>query len=970
MGGLVIKGDLELVLDPLEVEVALRFTPRSQGPQWGVEEILKLLSERQIVPPPSPKKIEEVLFNLARAKGPVTEVLLRGQPPEPTIPERVQWLELPIPGELTPYVDKALEQAEPPVVYRIKTEKIKRETVVTKPGPLPFLPPKKEVVVTYDKKEIRERVFVDATVQDRLYADRGVKVGTLIPAKPGKPGKSVFGKPIPVSDNEKTNFLFGEGLRLERNEVYSDIGGIIRVGDGWADVVPLPRHRWRVERGSDGATFYLYFEPGLKDLPLPDPATLKEAARTQGAVDKYLISDELIKKELQKALETGQALEAFPLTSYQEADARVEITPDGLRAYLYLRKGMAGAPPLEPKRIGEVIRQSGVRLKDPQKVKTDILAFLKGPETELTEYLLAEGTAPSRGKDKEIKITVSPLNEEEWQKKRERLQQWLAHPLQKGISLLFPPEEATIIAMVQKGSRVAQLVSSAPGTPGMDVYGRPIPAIPGNDPDMEYSSGLSLIKGDLICEQSGLLLVKQVERSSVFQLLEYQDARITVQIREDGMEATLSLEKERGAGTPLTAEGVRQALSDAGVQRGIDGNALGDLIKEALERGSAGPRVVARGEPAIPAGGVALVWQLPSLQQEGTPMGRQPVKAPVAKGQEVAQLIKTGEQGRAGFDVRGNVIEPEKGEGFSVKYDDSFEAVPFDRGVRLIAGRSGELMFDGWVLTIRSQYVVSADVGPRTGNINFTGEIRIAGKVQSGFAVFGGTDIYIGGPVEGALISAGGKVVIQQGIIGGDRGVVRARKTIEASFVERATLLAVENIVIKNGALGCNIKTNGKLHLVSERGVLVGGVCKARFGLDAMQIGSERGIRTEISFGQDYLIADQIEVLEREQEKVRQAIQALDKQIKQALASGKNIDGLGAEKVRLLKLLEKYGMKLFTLREKFEEHFPSEIRVRGNIFPGVVMESHGRYYEIKQRRSQVVFFFNRETGRIQEKSLV
>ncbi|MCX7655566.1 MAG: FapA family protein [Treponemataceae bacterium] len=970
MAGLVIRGDLELVLDPLEIEVALRFTPRSQGPQWGIEEIAKLLSERQIAPPPPSKKIEEVLFTLARAKGPTTETLLRGQSPEPPVPEQVQWLELPIPGELTPYVDAALEQAGAPVVYRIKTEKIKRETVVTKPGPLPFLPPKKEVVVTYDKKEIRERVFVDVMVQDRLYADKGTKVGTLIPAKPGKPGKSVFGKPIPVLENEKTNFLFGEGLRVERNEIYSDISGIIRIGDRWADVVPLPRHRWRVERGTDGVTLYLYFEPGLQELPLPDPATIKEAARAQGAVDKYLISDELIKNELHKALETGQALEAFPLTSYQEADARVEITPDGLRACLYLRKGMAGAPPLEPKRIGEVIRQSGVRLQDPQKVKTDILNFLKGPETELTDYLLAEGTAPTRGKDKEIKITVSPINEEEWQKKRERLQQWLANPLQKGLSLLFPPEEATIQAVVQKSSRVAQVVSAAPGTPGIDVYGRPIPPIPGNDPDIEYSPGLSLVKGELICDQSGLLLIKQIEQRYLFQILEYQDARISVQIREDGMEATLTLEKERGAGTPLTTEGVRQALSAAGIQRGIDGNVLGDLIKEALERGSAGPRVVARGEPAVPAGGVALVWQLPSLQQEGASIARKSIKVPVEKGQEVVHLIKTGEQGRAGFDVRGNVIEPEKGEGFAVKYDESFQALPFERGLRLIAGRSGELVFDGWTLTIRSQYVVPADVGPRTGNINFTGEIRIAGKVQSGFAVFGGADIYIGGPVEGALVSAGGKVVIQQGIIGGDRGVVRARKTIEVSFVERATLLAIENIVIKNGALGCNIKTNGKLNLLSERGVLVGGVCKARLGLDAMHVGSERGIRTEISFGQDYLIADQIEVLEREQEKVRQAIQELDKQIKHALDSGKSIDGLGAEKVRLLKLLEKYGMKLFTLREKFEEHFPSEIRIRGNIFPGVVMESHGRYYEVKQRRSQVVFFFNRETGRIQEKSLV
>jgi uncharacterized protein (DUF342 family) len=76
-----------------------------------------------------------------------------------------------------------------------------------------------------------------------------------------------------------------------------------------------------------------------------------------------------------------------------------------------------------------------------------------------------------------------------------------------------------------------------------------------------------------------------------------------------------------------------------------------------------------------------------------------------------------------------------------------------------------------------------------------------------------------------------------------------------------------------------------------------------------------------------------------------------------------------AEKVRLMKIIEKNGIRLFTLREKFEEHHPSEIRIRGTIFPGVVMESHGRYYEVKQKRSQVVFFFDKEVGRIQEKPL-
>jgi hypothetical protein len=35
----------------------------------------------------------------------------------------------------------------------------------------------------------------------------------------------------------------------------------------------------------------------------------------------------------------------------------------------------------------------------------------------------------------------------------------------------------------------------------------------------------------------------------------------------------------------------------------------------------------------------------------------------------------------------------------------------------------------------------------------------------------------------------------------------------------------------------------------------------------------------------------------------------------------------------------------------------------------VIIESHDRYYEVSQTRSGVVFYFDRESGRIKEKPL-
>ena len=74
------------------------------------------------------------------------------------------------------------------------------------------------------------------------------------------------------------------------------------------------------------------------------------------------------------------------------------------------------------------------------------------------------------------------------------------------------------------------------------------------------------------------------------------------------------------------------------------------------------------------------------------------------------------------------------------------------------------------------------------------------------------------------------------------------------------------------------------------------------------------------------------------------------------------------EKLKLMKIMEKRSLRLFTFREKFEEHFPSEVKVKGTLFPGVVIESHGRYYETKQEKKNVSIMFNLDTGQLEEKS--
>ncbi|MFQ3547410.1 MAG: flagellar assembly protein A [Termitinemataceae bacterium] len=967
MAGVVIKGILTIEVDAQELEVRLSFAPDKNGQDWSAESVLKLLSEKRFSPLPSGKVLEEVLQRFSKAKGAVAETVIQGVPPEPPIPEKVTWSDVQIPPEVLPLLPSALAKAPPPDLYQVRVEKIKRETVVTKPGPLPFLPPKTEILVTYDKEEFREPISIDPTVIDKLYAIKGSRVGLVAPSKPGKPGRNVYGKPIPPDASVDTQFHLGTGLNRDKNEIIAAKTGVVRIGTNWADVISLASHFWRVERGSDGLSFYLYFDPGDPQLPPPNAADILAAAVSQGARLSDLIPDGEVVSLLERAIKMGQSIAAFPLSLPTDGFARVEITEDKLLATLHLQKALTGGSPLTLKAISEAIRNSGVRGFDAEKVKADILTFMQGPEVELAGYILVQGKAPERGRNKDLKLLVQALPDAE----RETLIQYFSEdktrmtlwPSEAG----FQPNESTLLAKVQRGVKVAQIVQGAVGTAGLDVFGKEIPPIPGNDPIIRVYQGLNFRNPDIIAETSGVLFAKQ--DGPIFQalVLEYQDAQVSVLISDDALEARLTLIRESGAGRPLSAELVQKALSDAGVVRGIDGGALAEALKIAMEQGLCEGHLVATGQPAVAAGGTVVRW-LVDLKQEGLATGVR--KAGVKVGQKLAVLEQQGDEGHAGFTVRGDVIPPEKGSSTKITHDESITEQQEAEGLVWTAAKTGQLIFDGWTAKIQVKYHIARDVGPASGNINFTGDVHIEGSVRSGFAVFAGQNLLIEGSVEAALVSSGGAVRILQGVIGGGKGVVRARKTIEAAFVEQATLLAVEHIRIQHGCLMSNVKTNGRLILVSERGNLVGGLCRARNGVDAANLGSERALHTEVSFGQDYLIMDQIEVAEREMQKVRKALMDLEFKLKRIEGPGPVLDAARAEKVRLIKLMEKYQMHLFTLREKFEEHFDSEIRIRGTVFPGVVLESHGRYYEIKQKRTGVTFTFNRETGRIQEKNLV
>jgi uncharacterized protein (DUF342 family) len=138
---------------------------------------------------------------------------------------------------------------------------------------------------------------------------------------------------------------------------------------------------------------------------------------------------------------------------------------------------------------------------------------------------------------------------------------------------------------------------------------------------------------------------------------------------------------------------------------------------------------------------------------------------------------------------------------------------------RLLATVNGHVAYADGLITVRETLALGHDVDFHTGNIVAIGDVLIGGCVRSGFEVMG-RNITVRGTVEGCRLRAMGNIVCQSGIQGGNRGSVRAGKSLRAKFCENASLHARQNILIDGSSMHCRLYAGEKL---AVKGRLAGG---------------------------------------------------------------------------------------------------------------------------------------------------
>ena len=970
-----IRGNLRIIVEDSHLKAALLFEPDPQGREWDESSIQNLLTQRGIEKGIGKDAVSSALKAFSEsgdtpAKVPIAE----GKPPVPPEVPDYQWKIRPVPEDLKKDGEWVFSKAGDPHIARKRSRRVKTEKQVKKKGKFPFSKASTETVDSWTTEEWEEAIHVDPEVVIRGWAESG-DILAEIPAAvhPGSMGESVYGKPIAIPETGRTIFLPGQGIEISQTAIKALHDGFVRLGKNWIEVLPFQYHRWNVLVSRDRATCALDFTPGKKDATPPDPERILQAAEQKEFTRDELLGGEELKKLLVNSIHRSIPLKDYPLTRSVDAFFQIEASEDRLKGLLSVRKGSGKGKPLVLKDVGAAIKKSGFKGMDFDQIKKDLLEFYRSRRTEMNEYVLAEGTPPSAGSDQVLTFHCSFLADEKVQQLKES-----CVPVDDMPSLqIFAPETVRKMAFVSIGTVAAEITSSEGGEEGVDVYGNKLPGLKGKEPPLSLQENILIKNNEIIANEDGILDVIEAEGQTILRVRPYREASITVEVSPDRMQAFLSLENSSGTAPPLTMDQVNAVLEEHKVLKGIDTEVLSEAILKAKGGGNVDHVKIAEGNsPVLSEDGGQLKFLIDVASGDKVTIsanGQADYRAhdeitSVEKDQLIAEIPPVSLPGSEGWDVSGNPVKAAQQKQADVAVGENIRRSEKPDGtIQLFAEKSGELMYDGRNIGVHVFHYVKGNVDMHTGNVRFPGDVQVKGNVERGFYVMAGGEIQVAGIIDGALLSSGGSIQVAGGVVGAKKAVLRAKSSIRAQFAEEATLLSVGDIEIKNNCLRCRVKTNGKLRLYGERGTLIGGKIYVRQGLEVKNLGNEKGTPTMISFGQDYLVADQIEQHEKQIKRLKELITSMDDQMKACEQRGQkqSLEKVRGNKLKYLKMIEKRSLRLFTLRERYEEHFNSKIVVTGTIYPGVIIESHGRFNEIHSARKNVTVSFNQTNGRIE-----
>lgn len=304
-----------------------------------------------------------------------------------------------------------------------------------------------------------------------------------------------------------------------------------------------------------------------------------------------------------------------------------------------------------------------------------------------------------------------------------------------------------------------------------------------------------------------------------------------------------------------TAEAFRSFLQTQGVKYGIQEDILGRFVLNPREYFYSKTPIAIGIEPQDGENGrirysvsIEDEQQKPMENDEGVVDFKDVNRLNnVRRGQLIAELVPPS-PGRVGQAVTGEQLANKPGKPALFKLGKNVVLNP--EQTALYAAIDGLVtLTDKGKINVFPVYEVNGNVDYSTGNIDFVGTVVIRGNVLTGFKVNASGDIRVIGGVEGAELYSEGSIEITGGIIGYNKGLVKAGKTVKSAFIQDGNIIAGEDVIVTQSIMHSNIRAARDVLCSGSKGLIVGGNIQAGEKVTARIIGNPMSTMTSIEVG-------------------------------------------------------------------------------------------------------------------------
>ena len=421
-----------------------------------------------------------------------------------------------------------------------------------------------------------------------------------------------------------------------------------------------------------------------------------------------------------------------------------------------------------------------------------------------------------------------------------------------------------------------------------------------------------------------------------------------VTVSPDRMVATARFYPPSENGRPYNKEDILSELRVNKVVFGIDDAVIDSYLKD---KKYCTDYVLAKGIPTREGHDAVITYNFPTdnkikptLSEDGTVDFKNLNIVNHCKAGDVLAVLTPEDKGEPGTDVCGNTIKP---------HDVRRLSLSFGRNIELSEDRlSIKSLVNGHVSYVDGKVFVAdvfeaENVDNSVGNIEYEGNVKINGNVCSGFSVKAKGDVEVKGNVEGALIEAGGNIILSRGMNGMGKGRLKAGGNIVSKYLENCTVYAGGSVET-DSILHSKVQAKTEINVMSKKGFITGGSVSATERIRVKTLGTDMGADTIVSVGTDPEVINRYQELNKEIAEAQKNLKVLLPVIeatKKKLATGakllpeqiKNLQNTAATVKQLQETCVKGAAEMELLKETMESAANASVEVSGVVYPGTVI---------------------------------